>query len=120
MITESCFIEVNTFWKNYKGAKFTFELFPIWKKQSILPKPSSRIGEKFYYRMCFPQNSLKYFMYNKAQKGDNDHCRWCGKDTETVDHILRNCSDLDYKKLKFSCVKHNIEYNIRNLLTTDS
>ena len=72
-----------------------------------------------YYRMSFYQNILKDFLYNKANKGENDLCRMCSSSTENIKHVFEDCLVLDHGDLKIACARHTISYNVHNVLTKD-
>ena len=117
-IVEACFIEVNAFWKSYHQGRFTYSILPKWENQKILPKPHSRNSEKMYYRMCFTQNNLKEFLFSLKNTKEKDNlCRFCCSNVENVNHILIGCCKLNYVKMKNTCKRLDIKYNIKNLLT---
>ena len=47
---------------------------------------------------------------------DHNRCRFCEDEEETIEHVLMKCTQLDYKQLKYSCVKNNVKYTVKNLL----
>ena len=69
--------------------------------------------------MCFFQNNLKYFLFNYANKGEDNLCRKCKNNVEDMKHIFIDCPVINHKKLKLACARYNIEYNVKNLLSNE-
>ena len=115
----SSYLEVQDFWSHYEKGRYTYELIPIPKYKRVIYNHTShtRSEEKMYYRLSFPQylNDFKY----RHNITDHDTCRFCKKETESIKHIIMECEQLDYNHLKYECTKHNIEYNVKNVLLND-
>ena len=119
LVIESCYIEVNSYWKNVKSGRHTFKLIPEWEKRKILDQALPRKCEIMYYKLSFHQNYLKEFMYYIG-KSDNDLCRFCSLEKESLIHVFRDCKKVDNHSLQMECCRNNVEFNLTQILTNEN
>ena len=119
LIKESAFYEFNDFWNKFDG-RHTFNYFSESKYnlKRISSTTYSREAEKLYYSLSFKQNFLNKWNFtgNSSIKSDTDLCRFCKNNIEDVEHILCECSSLDYSVQQIACSYNKVELNTKNLL----
>ena len=117
LVKEASFLEFNEFWGLHKKGRYTYDILPSIGNEAIMLVDwnLNRNVEKKYYNLSFRQNFLNdWQLYIK--KRDNSLCRFCDNHVESIDHVLGNCTQLNYEKLRMSCVRHNLQFNVINLL----
>ena len=71
-----------------------------------------------YYRLSFYQNNLKEFLY-RIGKIEDELCRFCCMENESLNHIFTKCTKLDYSILRYKCITKNVLYSTEELIVNE-
>ena len=118
LLKEAAFYEFNDFWEKWTKGRYTYRYFPeiTYGKKIIIRNNFNRVGEKIYYGLSFKQNLLNDFKHVYIDNNVSPLCRFCNTHIESIEHVLINCTSLNYTKLQNNCERLKIEYNVKNLL----
>lgn len=104
-------------WNDSKTGTFFREINPQVGKR-ITYTNKSRKKETTICRLRFGKNKLNYYMQQMGLHEDG-LCKRC-KTPETTTHFLLECRESGIGEIvKQSCIKDNIEFNIRNILNDE-
>ena len=115
------FIDLTDSWKLSPHAHITHIIHPQWRPRKLPRSMHSRFSHVMYNCLAVNRAPFRSWLY-KIKRAKTEMCRFGCHCIEDADHVLFNCNYINDERqdLKDLCLKENLDFSLKNIMTHPS
>ena len=115
------FKDLSEDWSKSTKAAITHLIHPCWRPRKLPTSMHCRFSHVMYHCLAVNRAPFRRWLY-KIGRYDSEFCRFGCLCEEDADHVLFQCPQIDSERriVRDICLKNDINFDLKNLLTHSS